>query len=72
MQIVSIVQMFTHISTCYLQVVVTASMFGRLQAKYNKQAERLKSRERRPEVNRLNAQGAQWLIGSMVDRLDGR
>ena len=32
-----------------------------------KQAERLKSRERRPEVNRLYGQ---W-VGLMVDRLDG-
>ena len=36
-----------------------------------KQAERLKSRERRPEVDRLTGLLAQWLIGSMVDRLDG-
>ena len=37
-----------------------------------KQAEKLKSRERRPEVDRLDVQWAQWLIGLMVDRLDGR
>ena len=36
------------------------------------QAERLKSCERRPEVYRLNGQWARWLIGSMVDRLDGQ
>ena len=39
--------------------------------KPSKQAERLKSRERRPEVDRLTGLLAQWLIGSMVDRLDG-
>ena len=37
-----------------------------------KHAERLKSRERRPEVNRLDGQWAQWSIGSMVDRLNGQ
>ena len=37
-----------------------------------RQAERLKSRERRPGVNRLDGQWAQWLIGLMVDWLDGR
>ena len=36
-----------------------------------KQAERLKSRERRPEVGRLDGQWATWLIGLMVNRLDG-
>ena len=40
-----------------------------------KNKQRLKSSERRPEVNRLNGQWAQWLIGFMVkgwmvDRLD--
>ena len=43
--------------------------------KLTKQAERLKSRQRRPEVdmvNGLNGQWAPWLIGSMVDKLDGR
>ena len=39
--------------------------------KLTKQAERLKSRERRPEVDRLNGQWARWLMGSMVDRLNG-
>ena len=34
-----------------------------------KQAERLKSCERRPELNRLDGQWAQWSIGSMVYRL---
>ena len=37
-----------------------------------KQAERLKSCKRRPEVYRLDGQLARWLIGLMVDRLDGR
>ena len=37
-----------------------------------KQAERLKSRERRAKVNRLDGQWAQWSIGLMVDRLYGR
>ena len=37
----------------------------------NKQAERLKNCKRRPEVNRLDGQWAQWLIGLMVDRLNG-
>ena len=36
------------------------------------QAERLKSRERRPEINRLDGQWAQWSIGLMVDRVEGR
>ena len=36
---------------------------------YCKQAERLKSHKRRPDIDRLNGW---WLIGSMVDRLDGR
>ena len=42
-----------------------------------KQAERLKSRERRTKVDRLNGQWVQWLIGSldriclMVNRDDG-
>ena len=37
-----------------------------------KQAERLKSRERRPAVDRLDGQWAPWSIGLMVIRLDGR
>ena len=37
-----------------------------------KQAERIKSRKRRPEVDRLNGQLAEWSIGLMVDRLDGQ
>ena len=37
-----------------------------------KQAKRLKSRERRPEVNRLNGQWARWSIGLMFHRLDGQ
>ena len=37
-----------------------------------KQAERLKSRKRRRDVDRLDGQWAQWLIGLMVHRLDGR
>ena len=36
-----------------------------------KQAERLKSRERRAKVDRLDGQWARWLIGLMVNRLDG-
>ena len=34
------------------------------------QAKRLKSRKRRPEVDRLDGQWAQWLLGLMVNRLD--
>ena len=34
------------------------------------QAERLKSRERRPEVDWLDGQWAQWSTGLMVNRLD--
>ena len=43
-----------------------------------KQAKRLKSRERRAKVDRLDGQWARWLIGSldriglMVNRDDGR
>ena len=37
-----------------------------------KQAKRLKSRKRRLEVDKLNGQGAQWLIGLMVHRRYGR
>ena len=43
-----------------------------------KQAERLKSRERRTKVDRLDGQWARWSIGSldriglMVDRLNGQ
>ena len=36
-----------------------------------KQAERLKSCERRPEVNRLDGQWAQWSIGLMFNGLNG-
>ena len=36
------------------------------------QTERFKSREGRPKVNRLDGQWAQWSMGLMVDRLDGR
>ena len=36
------------------------------------EAERLKSRKRRPEVDRLNGRWAQWSISSkMVNRNDG-
>ena len=35
-----------------------------------KQAERLKSRERRAKVDRLDGQWAQWFLGLMVNRLD--
>ena len=35
------------------------------------QAEKLKSRERRPEVERLDGQYARWSLDLMVDRLDG-
>ena len=37
-----------------------------------KQAKRLKSLERRPEVDRLDGQLARWSIGPMVNRLDGQ
>ena len=39
--------------------------------KDKEQAERLKSRKRRPEVDRLDGGYARWLIGLMVDRLNG-
>ena len=37
-----------------------------------KQGKRLKSRERRPEVDRLDGQWAQWSMGSMANRFDGQ
>ena len=42
---------------------------GELQ-RASKQAERIKSLERRPEHDRLDGQWAKWLIGLTVDRLD--
>ena len=39
---------------------------------YLQQAKRPKSRERRPEVDRLDGQWIRWSIGSMVNRHDGR
>jgi len=36
-----------------------------------KQAKRLKSHERRPEVDRLDGKWALWSMGMMVHRLDG-
>ena len=37
-----------------------------------KQAERLKSREKRPETDKLDGQWPQWSIGLMGNRLDGQ
>ena len=65
---------------CPLIRLYTIQIFRVLQVTYRtprltfafKEPERLKSRKRRPEVNRLDGQWARWLLGLMFDRLNCR